>query len=143
MIFHENRLLADDSYVISYLFFFFKLGKKLQNLSSAAVIIGALRVKGINLCTIHPQGYAKHQVAAKNFRDKLLNQPWSNRKIFLNLAKSYFTHLSFPTTHKLCFPCHSWNIAKEPVRKLKWNRQYFSIQQGNGYFVTVSGQFFF
>ena len=43
MIFHENRLLADDSHEISYLFFF-KLRKMSQNLSFAAVIIGALRV---------------------------------------------------------------------------------------------------
>ena len=40
MIFHENRLLADDSHEISLLIF----GKMLQNLSSAAVAIGALRV---------------------------------------------------------------------------------------------------
>ena len=39
MIFHENRLLADDSHEISYLIFFRKLGK-----SSAAGVIGALRV---------------------------------------------------------------------------------------------------
>ena len=45
MIFHENRLLADDSHVISCLIFFQKLGKIRQNLSSAAVVIGALRVK--------------------------------------------------------------------------------------------------
>ena len=47
MIFDENRLLADDSHEISYLFFFEKmeLGKMSQNLSSAAVVIGALRVK--------------------------------------------------------------------------------------------------
>ena len=45
MIFHENRLLADDSHEISYLSFFAKLVKMLQNLSSAAVVIGALRVK--------------------------------------------------------------------------------------------------
>ena len=44
MIFHENRLLADDSHEISHLIFFEKLGKMLQNLSSAAVDIGALRV---------------------------------------------------------------------------------------------------
>ena len=37
MIFHENRLLADDSYEISYLIFFRKLGKMSQNVSSAAV----------------------------------------------------------------------------------------------------------
>ena len=36
--------LADDSHEISYLIFFRKLGKMSQNLSSAAVVIGALRV---------------------------------------------------------------------------------------------------
>ena len=44
MIFHENRLLADDSHIISYLIFVEKLGKMAQNLSSAAVVIGALRI---------------------------------------------------------------------------------------------------
>ena len=48
MIFHENRLLADDSHVISYLIFVEKLGKMSQNLSSAAVVIGALRVNHLN-----------------------------------------------------------------------------------------------
>ena len=47
MIFHENRLLTDNSHEISFLFFFFfrKLGKRSQNLWSAVVVIGALRVK--------------------------------------------------------------------------------------------------
>ena len=45
MIFHENCLPADDSHELSYLIFLQKLGKMLQNLSSAAVVIGALRVK--------------------------------------------------------------------------------------------------
>ena len=39
MIYHENRLLADDSHEISYL-----ISSKIKNLSSAAVI-AALRVK--------------------------------------------------------------------------------------------------
>ena len=39
MIFHENRLLTDD--------FLRKLRKTLQNLSPAAVVIGALRVKSL------------------------------------------------------------------------------------------------
>ena len=43
---NENRLLADDSHEISYLFFFRKLEKMSQNLSSAAVVIDALRVNG-------------------------------------------------------------------------------------------------
>ena len=49
MIFYENRLLADDSYVISYLIFFENWKKMSQNLSSAAVVIGALRVKNTML----------------------------------------------------------------------------------------------
>ena len=44
MIFHENCLLADNSLEISYLIFFRKLGKMSKNLSSAAVVIGPLRV---------------------------------------------------------------------------------------------------
>ena len=47
MLFHENRLLADDSHEISYLIFVQKLGKMSQNVSSAAVVIGALRVKSV------------------------------------------------------------------------------------------------
>ena len=43
MVFHENRLLADDSHEISYLIFC-KIRKDVENLSSAAVMIGALRV---------------------------------------------------------------------------------------------------
>ena len=39
MMFHENRLLADDSHEISYLIFF-----ENWKMSSAAVMIGALRV---------------------------------------------------------------------------------------------------
>ena len=48
MIFHENRLLADDSNVISYIIFveiWERCDIMSQNLSSAAVVIGALRVK--------------------------------------------------------------------------------------------------
>ena len=45
MIFPENRLLADDSQVKSCLLSR-KLGTIRQNLSSAAVVNDALRVKG-------------------------------------------------------------------------------------------------
>ena len=44
MLFHENRLLADNSHEIAY-FFFSKIGKMSQNLLSAAAVIGALRIK--------------------------------------------------------------------------------------------------
>ena len=50
MIFYENHLLADDYHEISYLIFFQKLGKMSQNLSSAAVVIGALRVNDCFTC---------------------------------------------------------------------------------------------
>ena len=52
MIFHENRLLADDSHEISYLIICEKLGKMSSNLSSVAVVIGALRVRGVENCKI-------------------------------------------------------------------------------------------
>ena len=45
MVFHENRLLEEDSHEVSYRIFFPKLRKMSQNLSSAAVVIGTLRVK--------------------------------------------------------------------------------------------------
>ena len=45
MIIHENRLPADDSHEISCLIFFRKLGKMSQNLLSATVVIGTLKVK--------------------------------------------------------------------------------------------------
>ena len=44
MIFHENCLLADNSHEILYLIFS-KIRKHVANLSSAAVVIAALRIK--------------------------------------------------------------------------------------------------
>ena len=49
MIFHENRLPTDDSHEISYFVLFIKLGKIAQNMSSAAVVIGPLRVNNISV----------------------------------------------------------------------------------------------
>ena len=46
MVFHGNSLLADDSHEISYLIFS-NIEKMSQNLSSASVVIGALRVKTV------------------------------------------------------------------------------------------------
>ena len=48
MIFHENRLLADDSHEILYLFFR-KLEKMSQDLSSASVVIGILRANALEI----------------------------------------------------------------------------------------------
>ena len=47
MLFHENHLLADASHELSYLIFFRKLEMS-KNLSSAAVVIGALRVTSVS-----------------------------------------------------------------------------------------------
>ena len=57
MVFHENRLPADDSHEISYLIFFRKLRKMSQKLSSAAVVIGALRVKAARFRFADYQNY--------------------------------------------------------------------------------------
>ena len=54
MIFHDNCLLADDSHEISFLIFFKKNEKMSQNLSSAAVVIGALRAKKLFVCHFLP-----------------------------------------------------------------------------------------
>ena len=51
MIFNENRLLADDSHETSYLIFS-KIVKMPQNLSSVAVVIGALRVKSFYIAQL-------------------------------------------------------------------------------------------
>ena len=58
MIVHENCLLADNSHEISHLIFFQKLGKMPENVSSAAVVIGALRINSVhnmnvNTCISH------------------------------------------------------------------------------------------
>ena len=66
MIFHQNRLLADDSHEISYLIFVENyIGKMLQNLSSSAVVIGTLRVKRNN-CTL----YNKMNLEPSGIQDK-------------------------------------------------------------------------
>ena len=48
MIFHENRMLADDYHEIPYLILFENWERLSQNLSSAAFVIGALRVKSLD-----------------------------------------------------------------------------------------------
>ena len=53
MIFHENRLLADVSHEMPFLIFFANIGKMSQNLSSAAVVIGALKVNPVS-CRVCP-----------------------------------------------------------------------------------------
>ena len=49
MLCHENRLLADDSHEISYLFS--QIGKDVTKCVVAAVVIGALRVRKVLVLT--------------------------------------------------------------------------------------------
>ena len=80
MISHENRLLADDSHEISFLISFEKLGKMKQNLSSAAAVIGALRV---NLKQF------QNNYACKEL--EILSNP-SFHSIFHNLSAKLLVH---------------------------------------------------
>ena len=47
MVFHENRLLAENSHEIIISYFIKELEMMSQNLSSATVVIGASRVKRV------------------------------------------------------------------------------------------------
>ena len=62
MIFHENRLKADDSHELSYPIFFRKLGKISKKLSSAGVVIGALwvNIRFYNLGPSFKKTYKAH-----------------------------------------------------------------------------------
>ena len=51
MLFHENRLLADDSHEISY--FFRKLKKVWQQLFSSAVVIGNISEHNYQVLTFN------------------------------------------------------------------------------------------
>ena len=59
MIFHENRLLADDSHEISYLFF-----PKIKK-DVAAVLIGVLRVKINSLHAFLSSDFFQNQLFQK------------------------------------------------------------------------------
>ena len=65
-MFHENRLPADDSHEVSYLNFFFwgggGLGKLFQNVSSAAVVIGALGAKVLFPLNEEENNYPFHKL---------------------------------------------------------------------------------
>ena len=66
MIFHENRLLADDSHEISYLIFL-KMRKYVAKLSSVAVVTGALRIK--MKCFLDIMSWTKNMNAKKKKKD--------------------------------------------------------------------------
>ena len=81
MIFYENRLLADVSHVISY--FCQKLGKMSQNLSSAAVVIGALKVK-----PLFSKNFQEYHQNVKLFGSRsglMCHWSWSGSKPFANV----------------------------------------------------------
>ena len=60
-MFHENRLQADDSHGIPYLIFS-KVRKVVPNVSSAAVVIGALRAKALFPLNIEENNYPFHKL---------------------------------------------------------------------------------
>ena len=72
MIFHENCLQADNSILMKYHSSFFqKLRKMSQNVSSAAVVIGALRVSRYkvnytNWCEKTLRLQMKHKIKSVN-----------------------------------------------------------------------------
>ena len=94
MIFHENRLLADDSHEISFLkqtilmkyhsLFFQKLRKMSQNLLSAAVVIGALivNINVLDVVTLLTYSFEKVLLyyALYNFFRMSIALTWTKRK---------------------------------------------------------------
>ena len=85
MIFYDNRLLADNSREISYLFFS-KIRKMSQNLSSAAVLIGALRVNNFNICSSGTQLFVEPKVCVSRYSQTCLKQAikgnsWNDKKM--------------------------------------------------------------
>ena len=69
MIFHKNCLLADNSHEISYLIFS-KTRKMSQNLSSAAVMIGALKLHSVtfDLLILEKRVFFKNTLKILKFR---------------------------------------------------------------------------
>ena len=80
MIFHENRLLADDSYDISYLFFT-KIRKGVAKFFAAAVVIGALRSKEIEMYMGNLKIYGKSSCV--EFFDKFFQEYHQSVKLIL------------------------------------------------------------
>ena len=66
MIFHENRLLA--IHMKYHTLFFRKFGKMLQNLPSAAVVIGSLRVNQLGLQCLLLKGKPTHITDKSEYR---------------------------------------------------------------------------
>ena len=125
MVFHMNRLLADDSHEISYLIFFQKLGKMSQNLSSAAIVIGVLTVF-VNswnfkqlvsyLTSLHTFKYYPF------FRGKLGPKTFSFRGPAQNLgALGYWAPVSL-------FPCATQSVQSTPADNT-WKRVWQYIEK--------------
>ena len=93
MMFNENRLLADHSHEISYLNFYSKLGKMSQNLSSAAVVIGALRVQTKRAAIVCYIWY--------NQKGGFRNYYNSVNKLFFIMIKNPFFSLTLKTSTKV------------------------------------------
>ena len=104
IIFHENPLLA-DSHEILYLIFFQKLGKMLQNLLSAAVMIGALRV--IN----------KSVLCFSELPDDILTQLFHTKhQRQMNIETALEKDLKTATKY-YCSECGKWFLYKSKLEE--------------------------
>ena len=85
MIFHENRLLAAGRRFSCNIIHYFcrKLGKMSQTLSSAAVVIGALRVKQYHSTYLKP--FKSDNFAISEDPDEMQHNAAFNQRLYLLL----------------------------------------------------------
>ena len=110
MIFHETRLLADDSHEILYLMF-----SKIRNMLSAAVMIGALRVNSCEydqemLCSYRLQINPRHHEEETLKIDTHITIKAKQPAIF----SKYRNPLSVPYNWKICF------FLSNQIRQTHW-----------------------
>ena len=92
-MFYENRLLADDSHEISYLILFEIWGKISQNLLSAAVVTGVLRVSSAGCCCILQASL-----------DLSFTTVWT-KIIWTKIDRFLFIDLTVLSNHEFLFEC--------------------------------------
>ena len=104
---------------LSFLFFFQKLGKILQNLSSVAVVIGALRVKSLTvlgLC-LNYHDHVRIQLFISHFAGITIGNNWSLYKIysFIDSGQCIDWHwFKFNTMNFLTFWKEVWANSIDP-----------------------------
>ena len=147
-MFHENGLLADDSHEISYFIFFLKLGKMSQNLSSAAVVIGTLRV---NMCSvlklvslaISPYTTSQTPFSHTPFRREISLHKHNNVELHHNKIKVMPGALSQDFAQPSPVICQSYSLAFRGymVNVLKFRTLLFRFFTLNAQIATKSSAF--